>query len=99
MSTTESPEIPEFPPKSGQILNDYKLEECLKSSSNCVVFVCHHISDSCLKFVTKIGIKSEAYKLSNEIKFYKELDGGNGIPYLIYSQRFVKRRFFVLDNL
>lgn len=82
-----------FPPKIDDIFFGYKLEDCLKSSSNCVVHVCHHITDKSKTFVVKIGVKSEAKKLSNEIKWYKVLSGGEGIPKLIFYERFVDIRF------
>ena len=85
--------IHDFPPKSGQIFDGFQLEDCLKSSSNCVVHVCHHIKDISLKFVAKIGIKREATKLVNELKYYQDLEGGDGIPQLIHHKRFVKNRF------
>ena len=93
MSTNGNLEIHEFPPKTDDVFHEFRLEECLKRSTDCVVFVCHPLKDSSLKFVTKIGIKREAHRLGNEIKCYKDLGGGDGIPQLIYNNRFVKRRF------
>ncbi|CAG2178045.1 unnamed protein product [Oppiella nova] len=76
-----------FPPKSGQHMNGYTLEELLKSSRNCWVFVCHLTSDTSQRFVTKIAVKTEYKKLLNEIHCYKVLDGGKGIPRLHYHKQ------------
>ncbi|XP_054159955.1 casein kinase I-like [Oppia nitens] len=83
LPTRQQQPIPDFPPISGDIINDYVLEDCLKASHNCRVFVCHHNMFCEQKFVTKIGKRSESTKLGNELVYYKKLVDVSGVPKLI----------------